>query len=75
MKTAKYARIVVRIAEREGISLRTAARLYQESIRFGIRNRRKGLAGRVRKAQQQYRESIARARVTNALRRLAQLCR
>lgn len=48
--TPKYSRIVVRIAERERISLERAVRLYQNAVRFGVSDYSPGLRERVEKA-------------------------
>jgi hypothetical protein len=52
--STKYARIVVRIAEREGITCRKAVRLYQEAWSLGIRNYSQGLPARIAKAKEQH---------------------
>lgn len=48
--TPKYARIVVRIADRERISLARARTLYRRAVGLGIRDYSRGLPGRVAKA-------------------------
>jgi len=47
MRTAKYHRIIVRIADREGVSLPLAVELYRLAKRLGVRDFGRGLSGRV----------------------------